>query len=562
MFTENSRPKRRKVAVYIRVSTEEQKVDGYSLEAQKKRLLDYVESNVALCLETKKEWINTDTHTGSDTSRAGLKKLLVDVRAKKFDAVLVWKIDRLSRTLKHLLNLFEEFKDNKVSFISVQENIDFRGPIGSLIFQVFGAIAQFERELIKGRTRMGKIASAEMGNFTGTSIPFGYKKVKNKGVKGSRLEIIPKEKKWVKQIYNWYIFENMGYGQIAKKLKDLKVAKTNHTRNKRYSTTWTVQQVRTILTQPLYHGMFVANKTDEDGTEFPEDKWTINHVPPCISEFTFQQAQQAASDHKGGDQTKDYLLTGKLIDMDLEKPKKFVGKKRAKQGYSYCRKQFKDKAGVHHPVFEIPAEQMEEFVWSKVLLALEDPEKFIQHYLTREYADPKAVEKIEMELDSLREAKAKEELAIDRIEDAYERGEYSQEKMSSKRQKKSKEISRLEEQIQDYEDKLSFMSSIDVEVSKLREASEQVQYRIDKLDRKQKKILCNLFIERIEMKRREKPTTKKRKEWDIDADIIFRFNPKKLIQEAKVDSTSSALVKSKKGSLGPKNGNHGGRWKT
>ena len=159
---EEDSSKKNKVAIYIRVSTAEQRMEGYSPEAQKKKLKEYVHSNSALNLVTKDDWIYEDTHTGSDMNRTELQRLLRDVEEGKFDAVLVWKIDRLSRSLKHLLNLFEKFKENKVNFISLQENIDFRGAIGSLIFQVFGAIAQFERELIKGRTQMGKVASAEL----------------------------------------------------------------------------------------------------------------------------------------------------------------------------------------------------------------------------------------------------------------------------------------------------------------------------------------------------------------------------------------------------------------
>src|SRR5690606_22218685 len=148
----NTEPRR--VAIYIRVSTAEQKMDGYSMEAQEEKLWDYVEKNGGLI--SKKEWIYKDAHTGSDLNRPEFQRLMKDVRDGKYDAVLIWKIDRLSRSLKHLLTIFEDLVKVKVSLISLQENIDFSGPIGALIFQIFGAIAQFERELIKGRTQFGK----------------------------------------------------------------------------------------------------------------------------------------------------------------------------------------------------------------------------------------------------------------------------------------------------------------------------------------------------------------------------------------------------------------------
>lgn len=155
MSTHFNESTKRRVAIYIRVSTQEQKIDGYGLESQERRLSSYINDNKALNLITKPEWIFTDVHTGSEIQREGLQKLIRSVELKKFDAVIVWKIDRLSRSLKHLLEIFDKFKKHQVSFISIQENIDFNGPIGNLIFQIFGSIAQFERELIKTRTMAG-----------------------------------------------------------------------------------------------------------------------------------------------------------------------------------------------------------------------------------------------------------------------------------------------------------------------------------------------------------------------------------------------------------------------
>ena len=119
--------KKKRVAIYIRVSTAEQKIDGYSFDAQKKKLLEYIEFNKTANFETKKEWIFEDVGTGSNLNRKGYKKLMDGVRSKSFDTVLVWKIDRLSRSLKHLLSTFEVFEAHQVGFISIQENIDSRG---------------------------------------------------------------------------------------------------------------------------------------------------------------------------------------------------------------------------------------------------------------------------------------------------------------------------------------------------------------------------------------------------------------------------------------------------
>jgi site-specific DNA recombinase len=540
---------KRKVAIYIRVSTTEQQLDGYGLEAQEKKLLDHVNNNPAFNLETKRGWIYSDTHTGSDLNRNDLVRLRDDVKAGKFDAVLVWKIDRLSRSLKHLLMIFEEFEQNKVSFISVQENIDFRGPIGKLIFQIFGAIAQFERELIKGRTQMGKIASAEAGNYTGTYIPYGYRPVQNKGKKGKRLEIIPDEQKHVAQMYDWYIFNEFGDGQIASKLNKLRVPRHSWEKNENGAwqqtavssrEPWTVKMVTQILTNELYRGLFVAHNKDDMGNPLPEDKWTVVPIPPCVTELTFIQAQSSRSSRTSGGGGTDYLLSGKLKDYTLEKPKTFVGAKRYKGGFSYRRKQFK-KDGSHTPVFEVPGQQLEEYVWGKVQEAMKDPEIFIRHYLSNEYRDPNKVQRIQTKLNELRALQIKEGLTIDRIEKSYDEGLYSQEKMASKVRERTEEMVKLDEQIQIAADELAFLGSIDLEIQKLKEASEQVKYRIDNLDRRGKKLLCNLFIDRVEMRR-----TKENGKWHVRADVHFRFNPDKLAAQLRRVELKDADLKPQK----------------
>ena len=346
-FNKPTTDQKRRAAIYVRVSTAEQKIEGYGLEAQEKNLLEYIENNKGLGLYTKKAWIFIDTHTGSDLNRPQFQAMMQQVKEGKFDAVLVWKIDRLSRSLKHLLSTFEIFEKHKASFVSVQENIDFKGPIGKLIFQIFGAIAQFERELIKGRTQMGKLASAEMGNYTGNFVPYGYRRIKNPSGKGSKLEIVLKEKEWVQQIFDWYIYDKQGFGQISKKLNSLKVPRGESSNAKQKFGKWTEKMIMLLLQSSIYRGEYVANNTDDNGDKLPPDQWTIVKVPPCVSELTFMQAENARKNRVGGKVNSTYLLSGRIYDMTLEQPKKFFGAKRFKGGFSYRRKQFDTKEGEH-----------------------------------------------------------------------------------------------------------------------------------------------------------------------------------------------------------------------
>ncbi len=542
--------KKRRVAIYIRVSTTEQRIDGYGLEAQEKKLIEYV-NNKGANYETKPAWIFRDTHTGSDLNREKLNELREAVKNKKFDAVLVWKIDRLSRSLKHLLAVFEEFEKNEVSFISVQENIDFRGPIGRLIFQVFGAIAQFERELIKGRTQMGRLASAEMGNYTGTSIPYGYRPVANPGGRGKKLEIVPEEKKQVENIFRWYIFDGLGLGEIANKLNEQGVPKSKLAKGG--GRVWKEMVIRKIIHNPIYRGEFVANKFDENGVMLPEDKWTIVAIPPCVSELTFQQAQVICKDKTAGNRKEVYLLSGKLRDVSIQPSKSFTGCQRYKGGFSYRRKQFADKSGVHNTVFEIPAQQIEDWIWLKIRLALKEPEVFINNYLSNQYKGNNRAEEAHTRLQKLRADRLTAELAISKVEEAFETGNYSEEKMAEKVRGRNDEITRIDNQIQQIEDELRILGSVNIEVQKLREASAQVNYNLNNLTQRHKKILVDLFIDRVEMSRKRGEG----KRWDIWAEIYFRFNPNKFPSTATEGRTSKPQQVNKNAKKIPNEGDSG-----
>lgn len=552
---------KRRVALYIRVSTQEQKIDGYSLEAQKKKLLEYVRENKALNLVTQDDWVYEDVHTGSEMNRMGLKKLLEDVGQGRYDAVLVWKIDRLSRSLKHLLDIFEKLQKQKVSFISLQENIDFNGAIGNLIFQIFGAIAQFERELIKSRTRTGILASAEMGNYTGTRIPYGYKPVKNPNGKGKRLVVIQKEKKWVEKIFHWYIYENMGYEQITKRLQELDVPQSQYYKRKDASG-WTKRHIEDIIQNTIYRGEYVANRKDEEGNLLPEDQWTVVAIPPCISEMTFELAQQKRTERKTNRKSDYiYLLSGKMYDVSLAHHPKFSGKPRSKGGRSYRRKQEK-RGGKHYPVFEIPIDPIEEAVWQKIRLALKDPEVFIKEYFNEERYGRSRLDSMNEELLLLRENKANLEMEQARVEKAYDKGSYSLEKMEEKTRELDQEINKIEERIDDIEKELRIAALKETEIAGLRKAAEVVNYNLDNLDRKQKKILIDLFIERVEMNRTQRSTEGKRPKWDITARVIFRFVPEKFTKPVHEGRTTTSITKAKVRDLEKRSERSGGRCKT
>lgn len=96
-----------------------------------------------------------DRVSGSKESRPELNRLMADAKQRKFDVIVVWKLDRFARSLKHLVVALAEFESLGVQFVSLKDNLDLTTPSGRLMFQIIGAMAEFERSLIQERVRAG-----------------------------------------------------------------------------------------------------------------------------------------------------------------------------------------------------------------------------------------------------------------------------------------------------------------------------------------------------------------------------------------------------------------------
>ncbi len=160
-----------RVALYPRVSGHEQE-DNYSIPEQIKRMKAYCEARGWMVYK-----IYTDSgFTGSNLNRPGLQSLIKDAERKNIDMVLVYKLDRLSRSQKDTLYLIEDvFDKHEVYFTSITENFDTSTPTGKAFLGILAVFAQFEREQIRERTMIGKNSRAQEGKWHGSKwTPIGY----------------------------------------------------------------------------------------------------------------------------------------------------------------------------------------------------------------------------------------------------------------------------------------------------------------------------------------------------------------------------------------------------
>jgi len=150
LIQESTRPIAR-VALYARVSTLNH---GQNPDLQLGELREYA---------ARRGWQVVEEFTdqgvsGCKESRPALNRLMADACRRRFDAVLVWNIDRFGRSLKHLVNALAELAALGVAFISLRDNLDVSTPSGRLMFQIIGAMAEFERALIQERVRAGLLS--------------------------------------------------------------------------------------------------------------------------------------------------------------------------------------------------------------------------------------------------------------------------------------------------------------------------------------------------------------------------------------------------------------------
>lgn len=407
-----------KVAVYLRVSTEDQ-AEKYGLDMQKEAVLAYIKSKGQLEDGRDTMILAGDEHIYTDDGISGTKpmeerkdfwrlKENITMYPKgncPFDAVAVYKIDRLARKLTVLLDIVKLFDDSDISLISVNESIDTSTPFGRAILGIMGVIAELEVETIKMRSAGGKIAARHKGRYQGTA-PYGYKKDEEK-----HLYEFPEESKNVKNIFRWCVFEGKNTREIGELLSSNKIvspeisAINNHKRkgksrklNNDYF--WRNETVKEILSDEIYIGNYWFGKT-VDRKAIPRDKWKFSEykLPPLIEETIFYSAQKRLKDSankillsRKREEDTLYLLSGLLKCGWCQKHsltkeahtwngnKKEVGKNSGNYSYYYkCGHKDTSKYTTTCPTIPIPAEQLESYIVAFIKNLLKNPTGAFEH---------------------------------------------------------------------------------------------------------------------------------------------------------------------------------------
>ncbi len=251
-------------ALYARQSVE--KKDSISVESQ----LEYCryENRSESCIEYTDKGFS-----GKDTNRPGFENMMADVRAGKIRRVIVYKLDRISRSILDFANMMETFQKYNVEFISSTEKFDTSTPIGRAMLNICIVFAQLERETIQKRITDAYYARCRRGFYMGGRIPYGYRLAGTviDNIHTSMYEEVPEESSQLKLIYSMYADTGNSLGDIVQYLDE------HHIKNLRGSG-WNTARISEMLRNPVYV------KADIDVYQFFQSQGT-NICNPA-SDFT------------------------------------------------------------------------------------------------------------------------------------------------------------------------------------------------------------------------------------------------------------------------------------
>ncbi len=291
-------------AIYTRVSTDQGLDQEFnSLDAQYDAASAYIKSQAHAGWTLIRSRYDDGGYSGGSTDRPDLQKLLEDIRARKIDVIVVYKVDRLTRSLADFAKLVELFDAHGVSFVSVTQQFNTTTSMGRLTLNVLLSFAQFEREVTSERIRDKIAASKRKGLWVGGNLPCGYE------MKDGKIAIVEEEAKFVRSIYRRYL-ELGGVNELVRDLRERNI----RTRTKLLSTGATRGGIpfgRGTLYYLLSNHFYI-------GEVKYKNEILPGEQPPIIDRALFEAVRQkslAQWSHRTVVRSKsDHLLTGLLFD--------------------------------------------------------------------------------------------------------------------------------------------------------------------------------------------------------------------------------------------------------
>jgi len=296
--------------------------------------------------------------TGANIERPGFQKLLDHVRQGLIDVVVIYKVDRLSRSLLDFAQVMEHFNRHRTAFVSITQNFSTADPVGRLTLNMLMSFAEFEREMIADRTRDKVAGARRKGKWTGGITSLGYASEKG------RLVVIPAEASFVAQVFQWYL-EGRGALEISQRLNEAGVPMRAMQKPRPHP--WNKDHVLRILRNRLYVGEIACL-----------GEFVVAEHAALVERTVFDQVQRLMKprNHQPGVllQNPDYLVRGTLRCGACQGLMTSASTRRHGRVFRYYRCTTRDKWGKKVCAMkQLPAEAIEAFVVDQLKGAFKEP---------------------------------------------------------------------------------------------------------------------------------------------------------------------------------------------
>ncbi|TFJ93155.1 recombinase family protein [Lentibacillus salicampi] len=283
-----------RAALYVRVSTEEQNLEGYSIEAQKNRCMSFIESQGDWYLSK----VYADPgHSAKNLDRPAVQELMEGAKNKEFDVLVVYRLDRLVRSVLDLHNLLELFDKHNVKFKSVTEVFDTTTAMGRFFITLVGAMSEWERSNLSERVSFGMEQMTREGKWKGGHVGYGHMHI------DGHMAINEDEARIVRMMYDWYL-TGMSDRKIAKELRKRGIMT-------RGGAQWSESHVRYTLSNPKNKGDLRYGIEKEKSKQFVVE----DIYPQIIDVDTFDKAMSIRESRRtfhGRQATSDHYFSGIL----------------------------------------------------------------------------------------------------------------------------------------------------------------------------------------------------------------------------------------------------------
>lgn len=445
------------IAIYARVSTGRQEQEE-TIENQILIMSEHAEKHGYIIADRYIE----DGWTSEFLARPSLDKLREEAKTKRWDAVLVYDADRISRKYAHQELVIDELNEIGIQVLYVTIAPP-KNPEEKILFGVRGLFAEYEREKIKERFRIGKIRKVKAGHILHSVPNYGYRKIPRTETEPARLEVDENEAIVIRRMFSWLIEEDLTIRKIITRLSDLGIKPRRSKRG-----VWNTSTLCQMLRNPVYKGLAkwqsrisVAPIKPLALGEYkrikrtsrrvrPKEDWLFVSVPAIIDTDTFDKAQEALKSNAERSQRNkrnDYLLGGRIFCI-CGRRRNGEGPQRGRYTYYRCQDRISSyplpRSCMEH---SINAQKIDEEVWSRIQTAMSSKEILLAHVqravaekATRASITLSEQEKIGEELKRLRKQEK-------RLQDAYLNGLFDLESFRQYLEPVKKGVTELENKL-------------------------------------------------------------------------------------------------------------------